>query len=356
MKVRYKAFSDRLDMKDTFAHIIVGVCRIAVITSILGFPLSCSKKSTKTETTLQLSDLPGTVVYTSDRDGNWNIYISRFDSEEATCITPNSTADNSYPLWIDNGHKLVFISDDGSNSRLYRMNDLSNPEGSLESLVELEGNKAFPELSPDGSYILFFNKGLTDTQHRLYKLILDTGQLSVVSDDMGMSQMRFIGEDRLAIWVINGPLSELDLNSGSIEEYVYNHEQLDNWGTVSALDVSERSGRAYGAVSRTEYYTRNILVTWNYHIHSGYTWLSQASTTIQVIDSWRDFRIIDMGSDREYYLHSTKVGDVYTASSWKIALGECEGAIAISGKKTLEDMAGDNRHPDWTDVEHIIPW
>ena len=93
----------------------------------------------------------GKIAFTSDRDGNNEIYIMDADGSEQTNIT-NSQANDMYPSWSPDGQKIAFSSDRDGNSQIY----VINTEGSsIFRLTNNQGNDVHPSFSPDGQKIAF---------------------------------------------------------------------------------------------------------------------------------------------------------------------------------------------------------
>ncbi len=63
----------------------------------------------------------GKIAFTSDRDGNYEIYVLNADGSEQTRIT-NNTASDSDPAWSPHGTKIAFTSDRDGNYEIYVMN------------------------------------------------------------------------------------------------------------------------------------------------------------------------------------------------------------------------------------------
>jgi Tol biopolymer transport system component/subtilisin family serine protease len=101
------------------------------------------------------ANLKGKIAYSSNRDGNSEIYIMNADGSEQTRLTNNNVKDSLAVLSPD-GSKIAFLSwRDGPESRIYVMNsDGSNP-------INLTNNNAMnykPTWSPDGTRIAYTAK------------------------------------------------------------------------------------------------------------------------------------------------------------------------------------------------------
>jgi Tol biopolymer transport system component len=91
------------------------------------------------------------ITFSSNRDGNFEIYVMNTDGTNQTRLTNNSASDGN-PVWSPDGSKIAFSSDRDGNYEIYVMNaDGTNP-------VRLTNNSAAdaePSWSPDGTKIAF---------------------------------------------------------------------------------------------------------------------------------------------------------------------------------------------------------
>ena len=64
----------------------------------------------------------GQIAFTSDRDGNVDIYLVHADGSGVTRLT-NNPARDFWPVWSSDGTKIFFLSDrDDGNGEIYVMN------------------------------------------------------------------------------------------------------------------------------------------------------------------------------------------------------------------------------------------
>lgn len=93
----------------------------------------------------------GKIAFSSNRDGNFEIYVMNPDGSAQTRLTNNPAADR-LPAWSPDGTRIAFLRTSGSSSDLYVM----NADGTGQTLVT---NILYPlgraRWSPDGTKFIF---------------------------------------------------------------------------------------------------------------------------------------------------------------------------------------------------------
>lgn len=92
------------------------------------------------------------IAFSSDRDGDWEIYIMQADGTDIRQLTDNTIID-SKPSWSPDGTKIVFDSGEGYNRNIYIM---ESNGANQELIIQAEGG--WPDWSPDGTQIVFFGR------------------------------------------------------------------------------------------------------------------------------------------------------------------------------------------------------
>jgi Tol biopolymer transport system component len=93
----------------------------------------------------------GLIAFTSEQDGNSEIYSMNADGSAPQRLTDDPAYD-AWPTWSPDGSQIAFMSDRSGNPDIYVMNaDGSN----LQQLTSDPANDIWPEWSPDGTRIAF---------------------------------------------------------------------------------------------------------------------------------------------------------------------------------------------------------
>ncbi len=93
----------------------------------------------------------GRIVFTSNRDGDFEIYVMDADGGDQTRLTRSEGMDVE-PAWSPDGRLVAFVSERDGNAEIYLM----NADGSEQRrLVKHPKGDFSPAWSPDGRYIAF---------------------------------------------------------------------------------------------------------------------------------------------------------------------------------------------------------
>jgi len=108
------------------------------------------------------------VAFRTDRDGNGEIYVVNADGTGLTNLT-NDPGDDGHPSWSGDGTKIAFVTDRDGNSEVYTMNaDGSSPTNVTNDSTASDTE---PSWSPDGTTIIFATD--RDGDFEIYRIDAD---------------------------------------------------------------------------------------------------------------------------------------------------------------------------------------
>jgi Tol biopolymer transport system component len=119
-------------------------------------PISAEEKNTpegSKELLESLKNYKHKIVYETNRDGNWELYLSNADGSGAVNLTNSKDVDEIYPKPSPDGGKLCFVADEKNGKSKVRNVYVMNIDGSERTKVA--DNAREPCWSPDGTYIAF---------------------------------------------------------------------------------------------------------------------------------------------------------------------------------------------------------
>jgi len=91
------------------------------------------------------------IAFSSDRDGNWEVYVMNADGTNQTNLT-NNPAQDFMPSWSPDGAKITFNSDRDGNQEIYVMDADGSSQTRITNDSAVEVHSSW---SPDGTRIAF---------------------------------------------------------------------------------------------------------------------------------------------------------------------------------------------------------
>jgi len=119
------------------------------------------------------------IAFASNRDGNDEIYVMKANGTNQTRLT-NSAASDSQPSWSPDGSRIAFTSERDGNNEIYLM----SPDGTNQTrLTNSPTSDSDPSWSPDGSRIAFTSN--RDGNWEIYVMNSDGTAQTDISNDLG---------------------------------------------------------------------------------------------------------------------------------------------------------------------------
>ena len=196
---------------------------------VIGMP---GQDQTATET------LCSKIAFSSDRDGNTEIYVMNPDGTNATRLTNNPAIDD-FPDISPEGSKITFESDRSGSFEIYIM----NADGSGQTRLTFSGSNTNPSFSPDGTKIVFIS---TRTGGRGVWMINSDGtsetQLATFTDtDGGRPHFSPDGTQIVFDWGVLGPFGPrrqifiMNANGSSLTN-ITNEPSVDDYDPAYSPD------------------------------------------------------------------------------------------------------------------------
>ena len=119
----------------------------------------------------------GKIVFSSNRDGNWEIYAMNPDGFGVRRLTKTSGIDECSPVWSPDGKHIAFVSKGADASAIEVMSASGRRR---RKLTDGSGKDSDPSWSPDGSHIAFSSN--RDVHAGIYTMAVDGSDVRKLTD------------------------------------------------------------------------------------------------------------------------------------------------------------------------------
>jgi Tol biopolymer transport system component len=150
----------------------------------------------------------GTVVFHSNRDGNFDLYVMADDGGGQRRLTDSPTYEVS-PVWSPDGSRIAYSSNEDGDWNVYTI----RPDGTdKQRVTKGEGGGYAPSWSVDGKEIIFVSTAITP-HGQVYGMPPEGGDLRDVTNDSAVKDFPMIaqGGKSLLVRVLDGSAVHLTL-------------------------------------------------------------------------------------------------------------------------------------------------
>jgi Tol biopolymer transport system component len=146
---------------------------------------------------------PGKIAFTSNRDGNPEIYVMKADGSGVVRLTNNKAYDDQ-PALSPDGAWVVFVSNRDGNHELYVVGvDGKN----LRRLTDTSYSEIDPSFSPDGRWVVY--TAMAEGDKDIWRLNVESGETEVLVTGNGDQFMARMAADGALAYVENGGDNEV---------------------------------------------------------------------------------------------------------------------------------------------------
>jgi len=126
------------------------------------------------------------IAYTTDLNGNWDIYAMSSGGTDHRRLT-DDPAQDGWPSWTPDGQQIVFSSDRNGDWEIFIM----NADGSdVRQLTDRpDTTDLFPEVSPDGTQIVFSSQVESVNEGEIYVMSIDGGEATRLTSTAALNNM-----------------------------------------------------------------------------------------------------------------------------------------------------------------------
>lgn len=149
--------------------------------------------STRDDETPQFSPDGKHIAFTSNRGGNWEIWVTNADGSELTQVSRLGNRVTGSPRWSPDGRKLVFDSGEFGAASVY-IADLA--EQMPRKLVSNVRYMSQPSWSLDGKWIYFVGNG-RESGGIIYRCPAGGGEATALSSEHGSYPQQFFNPDKV---------------------------------------------------------------------------------------------------------------------------------------------------------------
>ncbi|NIT36542.1 MAG: DUF5050 domain-containing protein [candidate division Zixibacteria bacterium] len=171
---------------------------------------------------------PGKIVFTSDRDGNHDIYIMEGDGSDVVRLTSDDAYEDQ-PALSPDGELVVFVSNRDGNNELYVVG--ADGKG-LRRLTDTLYPELDPSFSPDGKWVIFTSMAGGDKD--IWRLNIETGETEELVAGEGDQFMGRAAADGALVYIEDGGNDDVILLEDGVRRNLSRSPGIDTMASFSA--------------------------------------------------------------------------------------------------------------------------
>jgi TolB protein len=170
---------------------------------------------------------PGKIAFTSNRDGNREIYVTQADGSDIVRLTNNKAYDDQ-PALSPDGAWVVFVSNRDGNHELY----LIGVDGKeLRRLTDTPYSEIDPSFLPDGRWVIY--TAMAEGDKDIWRFNVESGETEVLVTGEGDQFMARMAPDGALAYVEDGGDNEVVLLEDGVKTNLSRSPGIDTLPTFS---------------------------------------------------------------------------------------------------------------------------
>ena len=225
---------------------------LTILLSVLLLLLQCKNRTNGPEKSLEdiFTEPIGKIAFTTNRDGNKEIYIMNADGSELQNITQHPAMEYGVS-WSPDGKKIATYSNRDGNTEIYLLDLEAN---SAIRLTNDPGEDVLPAISPDGKKIAFMSNR-NQKSRSLYQMKIDGSEVKALTDNDSYEESpswspdgtsllftRLIRKEGDTTHAANGEIFTMDISTKTAARISYK----DGYDSGAVLDPAGERIAFYG--------------------------------------------------------------------------------------------------------------
>ncbi|MCB9098947.1 MAG: PD40 domain-containing protein [Anaerolineales bacterium] len=185
------------------------------------------------------------IAFSSNRTGNFEIYIINADGSQLTQLTTDNRAFDEWPVWSPDGRQIAFVSDRTGNVDLFV---IAADGTNLRQLTDDPADDWPAAWSPDGRQLVFASE--RDGDWNLYVAPVTGGDAIQLTDDPGDERDPIWSPDGKTIAFTSNRADNWDIYTLPVSSGSISNVPAANWTQITYTPTDERYPSWFPAPTR----------------------------------------------------------------------------------------------------------